>query len=62
LEAFYFTHVIVNSGCTRCGGFEGVVQSRAKRTDEAMAKRLAAEWGSGEIGKSDEEMARELQA
>jgi len=34
----------------------------AVESDEAMAKRLAAEWGSGEIVKSDEEMARELQA
>jgi hypothetical protein len=39
------------------GSISGAVES-----DEALAKRLAAEWGSGDVEKSDEEMARELQA
>jgi len=39
------------------GSIQGAFES-----DEALAKRLAAEWGSGDVEKSDEEMARELQA
>jgi hypothetical protein len=40
----------------------GESNNNAMESDEAMARRLAAEWGTDQIGKSDEEIARELQA
>mmetsp|Transcript_5830 Transcript_5830/g.11024 ORF Transcript_5830/g.11024 Transcript_5830/m.11024 type:complete len:626 (+) Transcript_5830:114-1991(+) len=40
----------------------GESNNNTMESDEAMARRLAAEWGMDQFGKSDEELARELQA
>lgn len=40
----------------------GESNNHTMESDEAMARRLAAEWGTDQIGRSDEEIARELQA